>query len=71
MELKFSEFSKFSESDKSMKHELGSIKRSYHLFLIPAMVVSWSITLESTGFIPFYDKYILLLISVKTGKLKC
>ena len=26
--IEFSEFSKFRESDKSLKHELGSIKRS-------------------------------------------
>ena len=29
MEKEFSEFSKFREFDKSLKHELGSIKRSY------------------------------------------
>ena len=47
MDKKFSEFRKFRESDKSLKHELDSVKgSSLHLCLAGTVVVSWSLTQE-------------------------
>ena len=47
MEWKFSEFSKFRESDKSVKHELGSIERSVsHVCLAGALVAFLSLILQ-------------------------
>ena len=46
MDQKFSEFSEFRESDKSLKHELGSIERSS---LLPVSCWRWSLTQEVAG----------------------
>ena len=45
MEQEFTEFSKFRESDISLKHELGSIKCPVsHKFFAGTVVASWSYT---------------------------
>ena len=50
MERKFGGFSKFRESDKSLKHELGSIKDSVcYLGLICSEITPWSLTQEIVG----------------------
>ena len=50
MEQKFNEFSEFRESDKSLKHELGSIKDPVsYMCLAGAVVASWSLTQEVAG----------------------
>ena len=47
MEQKHYEFSKFRESDKSQKHELGLIKDPVsHMCLAGTVVTSWSLTQE-------------------------
>ena len=47
MEQVFTEISKFRESDKSLKHELGSFKDPVsHRCLVSAVVASWSPTEE-------------------------
>ena len=47
MEQKYYEFSKFRESDKSQKHELGLIKDPVsHMCLAGTVVTSWSLTQE-------------------------
>ena len=47
MDQKFSEFSEFREYDKSLKHEMGSILRSFlYRCLTGAVVASWSLTQE-------------------------
>ena len=46
MEREFSELSEFRESDKSLRHELGSIKNPVcHLFFAGAVVIFQSLTL--------------------------
>ena len=49
---KFSELCKFRESDRLMKHVLGSIYVS-HICLAGAVVTSWSLTQEVVGSNPF------------------
>ena len=50
----FSESSDFRESDKSLKHELGSIKDTVSFMcLAGTMVASWSLTQEVIGSSPF------------------
>ena len=56
------DFSEFRESDKSLKHESGSIKNPVsHMCLAGTVVASCSLTQEVAGgrFKPFYcnDKY--------------
>ena len=47
MEQVFTEISKFRESNKSLKHELGSFKDPVsHRCLVSAVVASWSPTEE-------------------------
>ena len=47
MDQKLSEFSEFREYDKSLKHEMGSILRSFlYRCLTGAVVASWSLTQE-------------------------
>ena len=50
MDQKFSDFSKFRESDKSMRHELGQFKDIVCcLCLAGAVVASWPLTQEVAG----------------------
>ena len=50
MEREFTEFSAFRESDKSLKHDLGSFKDSVsHMCLAGAVVASCSLTQEVAG----------------------
>ena len=52
---KFSEFNEFRESDKSLKHELGSIKDPVsYMCLAGAVVASWSLTQEVAGLINIF-----------------
>ena len=52
------EFSKFRESDKSLKHELGPIKEPVsHVCLVDTVVAPWSLTPEAAGSNSFDDKY--------------
>ena len=66
-EGKFSEFIKFSESHKSLKHELGSIQRSClsHMCLACAVVAPWSLTQGLAGSNPFYcnDNFLVIEFS--------
>ena len=58
MERKFSEFSEFGESDKSLTHELGQLEDPTSCMCLAGTVVaSWSLTGDM--FEPFYcdDKY--------------
>ena len=61
------EFSEFGESDKSLKHEMGSIKHPVcHMCLSGAVVASRSLTQEVAGLSPFTTMTnILSLSSVK------
>ena len=47
MEQEFTEFSEFMESDKSLKHELGSILKILSLTCV--LLASWSLTQEVAG----------------------
>ena len=76
----FSEFSEFRESDKSLKHELGSIYKDpvSHMCLVAAVVASWSLTQEVAGSSPFTVISNILANSVKQlgktplcGKMYC
>ena len=50
MEQEFTEFSVFKETDKSLKHELGSIQDPVsHMCLAGAVVASWSLTQKVAG----------------------
>ena len=53
MDMKFSEFSEFQESDKSLKHEFKD--PVCYQCLAGAVVVSWSLTQEVVGSSPFND----------------
>ena len=53
--IEFSDFSEFGESDKSLKHELGSIERS--CLSHGAVVASWFHTQEVAGSSLFNEKY--------------
>ena len=71
MEQEFTEFSEFRESDKSLKHELGSFPRSclspVSFWCCGSMLVSYT---KGCRFEPFYcnDKYFLLLSSENSVK---
>ena len=54
--IEFSDFSEFGESDKLLKHELGSHPVS-HICLARPVVASWSLTHEVGGSNPFNDNY--------------
>ena len=45
----FAEFSEFRETDKSLKHELGSNLQSLTYVLLGAVVACWSLTQEVAG----------------------
>ena len=48
--MEFTEFSKFRESDKSLKHELAQFKDPvFHMCLAGAVVTSGSLTEEVAG----------------------
>ena len=66
----FNDSSKFRESDKSLKHELGSIyKDTVSLMCFASIVVaSWSLIQEVVGLSPFNDTYILSLNSLNSVK---
>ena len=50
MDQKFSEFSEFRESDKTLKHELVQFKDPVsHMCRSGAVVASWSLTQEGAG----------------------
>ena len=50
MEQEFTEFSKFRESDKSLKHDWAQFKDPVsHMCLDGTMVASWSLTQEVAG----------------------
>ena len=54
MELKLSEFNKFGESDKSLKHELGPFKDPVsHICLAGTVIAPWSLTQVVPGSNPF------------------
>ena len=53
-------FGGFRESDKSLKHELGSFKDPVsNMCLAGAVVASWSLTQEVAGSMPFNGYYFL------------
>ena len=61
------EFSKFRESDKSLKHELGPIKEPVsHVCLVYTVVAPWSLTPEVAGSNSFDDKYFQSLNSANS-----
>ena len=68
MEQDFIEFNEFKESDKSLKHELASIKDPLcYLCLAGAVVASLSLTQEVAGSSPFTVMTIFLSMnSAKT-----
>ena len=54
MEWKFSEFSEFKESNKSLKHDLAQFEDPvFHMCLTAIMVASQSLTQEMAGLSPF------------------
>ena len=58
MEGKYSEFSEFSESDKSLKHEYGSVKSPIsYLCLAGSVVASCSLTQDVAGSSRFFQKF--------------
>ena len=60
-EWKFSEFSEFKESNKTLKHNLAQFKDPvFHMCLAGIMVASQSLTQELVGLSPLFtcnDKY--------------
>ena len=49
MEQEFTEFREFKESDKSLQHELGSIKDLSLICIVGTVVAFWSLTQEVAG----------------------